>query len=430
MKKKHRHPQHWHKLDNTANLFPVITSRNFSNVYRLSLTLNEPIIPEYLQQALNTTLHWFPVFQVRLRHGFFWSYLEANTNEAFVSPEDDYPCSYIDRQQNNQYLFRVSYFDTRINLEIFHVLTDGTGGLRFLQALCCQYLLLAHPAAFSEEDKGRQWFVQHATNTEDSYLSNYTPTKKSTFNAGRGYKLKGERNLLHNLGLIHAHIPLPELLAHCHSLDVTITQYITACLAWAIFTKQLQSKPPKWPVNIFMPVNLRKLFESSTSLNFFSNIYVSMSFSAENPSFETVLKEVKQQFEEKITKEEMLQKISYTVGSGYSPFVRAVPLPFKNLALRFIYENSAKSATMGFSNVGRIQMPDIFKPFVQGAGFMLSTAPNEPFKCGVCSYEDVLTISLTSILKSTALQRAVIRKIAADGIPVVVESNGVDYESL
>jgi hypothetical protein len=35
-----------------------------------------------------------------------------------------------------------------------------------------------------------------------------------------------------------------------------------------------------------------------------------------------------------------------------------------------------------------------------------------------------------STLKSVALQRAVVRKMAADGLRLTVESNGVDYESM
>ncbi len=430
MKRRQRATHHWHRLDNTANLFPVITSKKFSNVYRLSITLQEDVTPELLQQALTTVLPWFPSFHVRLRHGFFWSYLEANHHDALIAQEDDYPCQYINPHLNNQFLFRVTYFANRINLEVFHVLTDGTGGLRFLQALCCQYLLLAHPEAFTSEEKDTHWFAQHATNTEDSYVSHYAPTKKSTFKIGKAFKLKGERNLLQNLSVIHAYIPLPPLLAHCRSKGVSITQYITACLAWAVYKQQLGSRPPKHPVNIFMPVNLRNLFDSSTSLNFFSNIYISLSYKEEEISFESILQEVKSQFEEKITKEEMLQKISYTVGSGYSPFVRAVPLPFKNIALRVIYETSAKSSTLGFSNVGKIVMPSSFQPFVSGASFILSTAPREPLKCGVCSYGDMLTLSFTSILRSTALQKAMLRCMSQDGLDVVVESNGVDYENL
>lgn len=39
----------WEKLDNTAQLFPVIAGENMTNVYRISVTLNEEIQPELLQ---------------------------------------------------------------------------------------------------------------------------------------------------------------------------------------------------------------------------------------------------------------------------------------------------------------------------------------------------------------------------------------------
>ena len=123
---------HWHRLDNTANLFPVISSRKFSNVYRIAVSLAQAVEPELLQKALETVLPRFSAFRVRLRHGMFWYYLEENTATPTVYPEEDYPCRYIDPVQNNHFQFRVSYFENRVNLEVFHVLTDGNGGKDFL----------------------------------------------------------------------------------------------------------------------------------------------------------------------------------------------------------------------------------------------------------------------------------------------------------
>lgn len=37
-------------------------------------------------------------------------------------------------------MFRVTYYKYRINLEVFHVLTDGMGGINFLKELTYQYL--------------------------------------------------------------------------------------------------------------------------------------------------------------------------------------------------------------------------------------------------------------------------------------------------
>ena len=44
----------WEKLDNTANLFPVIATENMTNVYRISVVLTEEIIPSLLQEALDS----------------------------------------------------------------------------------------------------------------------------------------------------------------------------------------------------------------------------------------------------------------------------------------------------------------------------------------------------------------------------------------
>ena len=41
----------WDKLDNTANLFPVIAGESMSNVYRISVTLTELVDHELLQEA-------------------------------------------------------------------------------------------------------------------------------------------------------------------------------------------------------------------------------------------------------------------------------------------------------------------------------------------------------------------------------------------
>ncbi|MFQ8834072.1 MAG: hypothetical protein ACLR7U_15115, partial [Ruthenibacterium lactatiformans] len=95
--KKRAAPTRWHKLDNTANIFPVVASRRYSNVFRLTAVMREAVDPALLQQALEQTLPYFAAFNVRLRHGLFWNYLETNRATPQVLPEQDAPCRYIDR---------------------------------------------------------------------------------------------------------------------------------------------------------------------------------------------------------------------------------------------------------------------------------------------------------------------------------------------
>lgn len=51
-----RKEMRWGKLDNTANLFPVIANETMTNVYRMSITLTEEIDSDCLQQALEMVL--------------------------------------------------------------------------------------------------------------------------------------------------------------------------------------------------------------------------------------------------------------------------------------------------------------------------------------------------------------------------------------
>lgn len=98
-----------------------------------------------LEQALETVLPWFELFHVRLRRGVFWYYFETNRKKPSVEREVVYPCRYLHPYSNNQYLFRAGYYNNRINLEVFHVVTDGMGASVFLKELLYQYLRLAHP---------------------------------------------------------------------------------------------------------------------------------------------------------------------------------------------------------------------------------------------------------------------------------------------
>lgn len=136
----------WDKLDNTANLFPVIAGESMTNTYRISCVLKEEVDEGLLQEALDMVLPKMPGFNLRLRSGIFWYYFEENGKKApRVHEEHTYPCRLIHQSKNNSYMFRVTYYKNRINLEVFHVLTDGMGGINFLRELTYQYLRLAHP---------------------------------------------------------------------------------------------------------------------------------------------------------------------------------------------------------------------------------------------------------------------------------------------
>ena len=279
----------WDRLDNTAHLFPVIAGESMSNVYRISVTLTELVDRELLQQALDMVLPKFDGFNLRLRQGVFWYYFEENGKPApRVREESAFPCRYIRQNKNHSYMFRVTYYKYRINLEVFHVLTDGMGGINFLKELTYQYLRLAHPKL--REKVGDSLSSDTSLNREDSFLKNYKHSSQKGYQTKRAYLLKGEKLPPGEFGVMHGYMKIPELKKVCHAYGVSINEYLVAVYVWSVYTECMHGMPSERPVRVAVPVNLRPYFNSITTKNFFVMVSAEFHPTKEIYTFEEVLK--------------------------------------------------------------------------------------------------------------------------------------------
>jgi NRPS condensation-like uncharacterized protein len=419
----------WHRLDNTATIYPVISNRNLSSVYRVSARLKSEIVPELLQKALDQTMPWFESFQVRLRRGAFWYYFETNKKRPMISEERTVPCGYIDQASNNQFLFKVSYYKRRISLEVFHAVSDGTGAINFLKELTCRYLLLAHPedsSAVGQELPS----VDVTSDTEDSYIKNYVRSGRSGFSTMKAFQVQGEKLPLFTTGIIHGYLETESLLALCRRNHATITQYLAAVLVWCIYKEYLNEQPNPCPIMIFIPVNLRPFFGSTTTMNFFSYISVGMKIERSGYAFEEMLETVVRQSKEQLTKDLLSRKIAHNVALGKNLFARFLPLPVKNLVMRTAYARSNRAISITLSNLGCIEVPDPCRDHVEHFEVLINVTDKEPTKCAVCSFGGKMVVTFTSRLKNPYLQRAFFRKLAADGLEITIESNGAYHENM
>ena len=232
---------------------------SMSNVYRISVTLTELVDRELLQQALDMVLPKFDGFNLRLRQGVFWYYFEENGKPApRVREESAFPCRYIRQNKNHSYMFRVTYYKYRINLEVFHVLTDGMGGINFLKELTYQYLRLAHPKL--REKVGDSLSSDTSLNREDSFLKNYKHSSQKGYQTKRAYLLKGEKLPPGEFGVMHGYMKIPELKKVCHAYGVSINEYLVAVYVWSVYTECMHGMPSERPVRVAVPVNLRPYF--------------------------------------------------------------------------------------------------------------------------------------------------------------------------
>ena len=428
MSKKKTRKIRWYKLDNTAHLFPVIAGENMTNVYRISVELQEDIMPEPLQEALDIVLPKFDVFNVRLRRGVFWFYFEENGKKApKVHEENTFPCRFIRQNRNRSYMFRVTYYKKRINLEVFHILTDGMGGINFLRELTYQYLRIVHEEL--RDDGIDRLSKDISLNREDSFMQNYKQSKKSGFARQKAYLIKQEKLSTGELGLMHGKMSIDKLKAAARSYGASINEYLVAVFAWSIYVECLHTMPSNKPIRIAVPVNLRPYFDSVTTRNFF--VVVSAEFwpkEQKRYSFEEVLTDIVGNLRSQIQKEHLEDLFSYSVSNQKNKFLRVFPLFLKNIAIKVVYTQSALANTTTVTNIGNIQVEEAYRDYIESFHAFISASKGQFIKGTICSYKNTLTFTISSLFAETHIQQGIFRKLAEDGVDVTIETNGVYYE--
>jgi len=413
----------WRRLDNSAKIFPMSTGKKYSTVFRISALLKDVVKPEILQKALIETLEKYYSFKVKMKAGLFWYYLEQNTKEPIIEEEKEYPCKYINQKSNNGYLFKVTYFQNKVNIDVFHALTDGNGATNFFKELIYTYLEMCHPEDLKQENRVIRKIDY---NVEDSYLKNYNKKTKSNSSIKRAYELKGRKIKLGAISAIHEIINLEDLKLECNKYEATITQYLSAVLLYAIYNENYVKSRCKKPVKLCIPVNLKKYFPSKTISNFFSYITLEAKMKEEKiNTFDKILEFVKVEFKNKLTEEEIIKTMSANVKLGNHILIKTIPLMLKNIIVRLSYLEIRKHTTITYSNTGRVGIIGEYQKYIDYFLVLIAPEPVEKIKCSSCSFQNKIVFSFTSILDDNKIEKAFYNFLKNKGIDVKIESNGV-----
>ena len=413
----------WRRLDNSAKIFPISSSKKYSSVFRLSAVLKEKINPKILKQAVEQVLKNLSSFKVKLKKGLFWYYFEDNHKKVIIEKEKIYPCKYIDPKTNNDYLFKVTYYENKINLDIFHSLTDGNSGIIFLREIIYTYIELSHP-----EDFNKQLRIERklSNNTEDDYLKNYNKKSKNAKGGKKAYILKGKKLPLSAIGVIHVNINLEQIKTKAKEKGVTITQYLTACIIYAIYNSNYKKYNGKKPIKVCIPVDLKKYFKSETVSNFFSYITLQANMNDTSLSnFDNLLKFVHEDFNKRLTKEEISKTMSTNVKLGNNLFIKLIPLFLKVIIVKLGYLEIRRYTTTTLSNIGRVGIIGEYQKYIDKFLMLIAPESVEKIKCSACSFENNLVLTFTSALKNTDVEQKFCEKLKEEGIDIYVEGNGV-----
>lgn len=403
----------WRKLDNAAKLYSAASNKKDTRVFRFYCELKEDVEPILLQKALDQTMETFPMFLMVLRKGLFWHYLEPCNLHPIVKEEYKEPCSRLYIKDKKNLLFEVTYYKKRINFEVFHVLTDGTGATEFLKELVTNYLYLVHKDEGLEQISMLPEDMTVQDQEDDSFLKYYSkdqrrPKEKKI----HAFQIRKKKKDGHHLHVHESVVPVQDVLKRSRELGVSMTVFLTAVYLMAIH-EEMSKMQEKRPVVLMVPVNLRKFFPSTSMLNFFNWIEPGYDFTKQDNSFEAVLEYTKEFFKEQLTKEKMSAHISELLALELHPILRLAPLELKNLCIHAGAKFSEKNVTAIFSNMSVVKMPESYVPYIERFGVYTNTPKLE--LC-LCSFQDKLSFAFTSRYDTENIERNFYRMLKEQGI--------------
>lgn len=402
----------WRKLDNAAKLYSATSNKKDTRVFRFYCILKEEVDPGKLQEALDKTLTVYPVFLSVMRKGLFWHYLEDSSLRPFVVKEHREPCSTLYIRDKKTLLFEVTYFESRINFEVFHALTDGTGATEFLRELVKNYLYLSHKSEGLPDISLKDPDMTVEDQENDGFSKYYTKLKIPIREKPRAIQMKDLQRETRELNIDERVLSVKSVLARSRELGVSMTVFLTSVYMMAIH-QEMTRRQEKNPVVLMVPVNLRKFFSSNSMLNFFNWIEPGYHFENGEESFENVLNCVKEYFKSELTQEQVSRHMSELVALEMHPVLKLAPLELKNLCIRAGAYYAEKYVTAVFSNMSAIHMPEEYAPYIERFGVFTNTPKME--LC-MCSFEDQLSLGFTSRYDTENIVRNFYRILEEQGI--------------
>ncbi len=389
----------WFKLDNAAKIYPAFASKKDPATFRVAALLTHSIDKDRLQDALVKTLSNFPSMAVTLKKGLFWYYLDENPQQPIVKEEYRMPCAYVDLKKSRGYLFQMYFYKKRVSLECFHALTDGYGAFEFLKAVLYNYFF--QEQSVSPDDirlTGR-----NAEDVEDSYKK-YAGGDHADPIKTRAVHIKGTP--IHKEGAFvhHAILSGSALNKKSKTFGSTITVLLTA-----IYIKSIFEVRKKGPVVITVPVNLRKMFPSTTLRNF--SYVINIKCDTEM-SLENTINVVAEQFKSQLDKEFIKGQFTKNVEYEKNILLKVTPIDIKSFILKQARTHQSKKiVTSILTNPGIVTLPEQMVPYIEHFEVVLYASKPHYINMGICTYNDKMVISISRGIKEKTIIEAFLRQI-------------------
>ncbi len=421
------HDKFWFALDNAAKIFPAITTKEVTSVFRLTAVLKQPVKIEHLRKAVLLAEKRFPYFMVQLREGFFWFYLEHLAQHIPIEADDQVCCRKFPK---GGLLIRFLARDNQISGEFSHILTDGTGAFRFFKAILIIYFGECGVEIPDEYRINEPVSQIPKEEYEDAYNRYFKAEIPPMIKRSKAFHLPYSVKPAPRFSRLNAIVSMETLKKVAREKGVSITVYLVSVYLYIlqeIFEnlKGFNNHKKQKKLRIQVPVNLRNIFPSETMRNFSLFVMPEIDLRLGHYTFDEILKSVYHQTKLETDEKLINKNISRNVGSEKKIYVRGIPLFLKSLILRMKYYSLGTSQYSGvLTNLGKIDLPGETGRLVD---YFLLTAPppNKMLKinCGIAGFADKLVLSFGNVTTSVEFEKKFLQYLRDQNISVEWEKN-------
>ncbi len=335
---------------------------------------------------------------------------------AAVCPEPPVYCQPFSMEDGCG-LLRVTYLKNRLGIEMFHSISDGSGGMILLKTLAAEYyralgedIPCEYGVCTSDESASPE-------ETVDSFRACYEPELEGVSRSGRHAYQFAAHGPFRPWHQTEFRIPLDALKSAGKAHNATITVY-AAALYLDLLRTAADAEQSKKPVVLSVPINLRPFFDSQTLRNFSLYFLASVPQDKPHPTFDDILANVQTQLKEGTDKDLLRRTIHQNVSQAELPVFVKAPRQIKKCILNIgakLYGEGLYTST--FSNLGVFRLPDALARHVRDFHAMLGESPVNHIKILSYSYNGLVSLTFSSRLAEKKMEDAIAARLRQEGLP-------------
>jgi len=417
-----KEPQRY-EIDNAGHLFAFVSTAKRRPKFRFIAVLKEDVDPAILSRALEGAIRRFPFYNVDLKSGFFWHYLEESKQSITLERDD---LDHFQTLKPQGPLLHVGYDGRKINLEMAHVLSDGFGAVTFLKTLLVQYYRLQGidvPFTHGTLDTGE---TPRPEEHEDGYKMYSRKALPSQWRERKTFRPEGPVRKSQEVYVTTGVMKTQDVLKNARALRASVTDYLGAVLVQSMDSLQRESRPGRLlPVKISVSADLRKFYPTRTLSNFSGFCNAGICPEAGEYSFKEILSEIRHQCRLMLTEKNLNMLMSRNIGYENNLVIRAFPLFLKKrIAMLVLDLAGSRTASMDLTNMGTIELPEAITDKVERFDTMGGNLHCFQIECGVISYRDILSVSFSRAVDQPFVENRFFEFLAAEGIRDQLERYG------